>query len=396
MGQQDPVLESKRFGKFLRKVRESKKLSLDTVEEMSIDFPDRLTKSHLSRIENGLSEPNFRKLFALSQIYGVPLTSLAEEYELDLRRQLVTVDLSGRTGEAIRDEVKVFLEAGRYGEALVLLAAAVDKPEAWSSGMKDEERAHWITDFKLGVLNCLSHLGRFEKAKLEAEAILGHKSLTNDQRLRALQTFVDCCYRLSRFTVALMGLDRAEVELKASDVSPRHRADFAVHRGNLMMATARPAEAIEPYTRALEIYEQIPNPFEACRVRVNIAEALVLADDHAHARRQAEAALLVAEASGYDRLAALAMSHLGVISFKADDLKAAQSWVIRSNAIARSREYALLVFRNCYYLLLIARAKGDQAAVKTNESTLRAYLSRIEENLPEVDAFRAELVGEES
>jgi transcriptional regulator with XRE-family HTH domain len=396
VGQHDSPNETQRFGRFLRRVRENRKLSLDAVEEMSIDFPDRLTKSHLSRIENGQAEPNVRKLFALSQIYGMPLTTLAEEFEIDLRRELAPADLSERTEAEITAEARSMMQAGRYADALILLSAAVDGARAPDSASDPVAREMRVRDLRLGILNCLAHMGRYEKAKLEAEEILGDPGLSDDQRIRALQVFVDCCYRLSRFTVALMGLERAEAELKSIDVPSRHKADFAVHRGNLMVATGRHKEAVESYARALEIYEQEPDPFEACRTRVNMANALIETHDLSHARKQAEAALLVAEASGYDRLASLAMSHLGVVSYHRGDMSAAQGWAIRSNTIARSREYLVLVFRNCYYLLLIARAKGDRAAEKVNESTLRASISRIEDNLPEIEAFRAEMAGGES
>lgn len=396
MGQQDSVSETQRFGKFLRKVRENRKLSLDAVEEMSIDYPDRLTKSHLSRIENGQAEPNIRKLFALSQIYGMPLTALAEEFEIDLRRQLAPADLFERTEADVSDEARSMMEEGRYADALVLLTAAIDAIRESSGKNNPAARDQLIRDLRLGLINCLSHLGRYEKAKHEAEEILGDPGLTDDQRFRALQYFVSCCYRLSRFTVALMGLERAEAELESIDADSRFKADFAILRGNLMVDTGHQEAAVESYARALEIYENEPAPFEACRARVNMANALIETHDFSHARQQAEAALIVAEASGYDRIAALAMSHLGVVAYHRGEMSSAQSWAIRSNTIARSREYMTLVFRNCYYLLLIARARGDLGAAKVNESTLRACISRIEDNLPEVEAFRAEMAGGES
>jgi hypothetical protein len=113
------------------------------------------------------------------------------------------------------------------------------------------------------------------------------------------------------------------------------------------------------------------------------------------ARRQLEAALLVAEASGYDRLRALAMSHLALIAYRRGDLAATQTWAIRSNTVARPREFATLVFRNCYYLMKVARATGDDAGVKANERTLRSLLAKIDRGLPEAEEFRATLAGGE-
>ena len=46
---------SEAFGAYLRKLRETRRLSLDAVEELSAAFPEKVTKSHLSRIENGLA-----------------------------------------------------------------------------------------------------------------------------------------------------------------------------------------------------------------------------------------------------------------------------------------------------------------------------------------------------
>ena len=69
----------------------------------------------------------------------------------------------------------------------------------------------------------------------------------------------------------------------------------------------------------------------------------------------------------------------------------AEAYALRSNAIARPREYLSIVFRNCFYLRTIAEQRGDSAAVKSNERTLKAYLSRVDPDLPEAIEYRAHL-----
>jgi len=69
---------------------------------------------------------------------------------------------------------------------------------------------------------------------------------------------------------------------------------------------------------------------------------------------------------------------------------------MRSNAIARPREYVTIVFRNCFYLWKIAHAQGDDVFVRANDRALRAMLSKMEESSPEVDEFRATLARGES
>jgi hypothetical protein len=54
-----------------------------------------------------------------------------------------------------------------------------------------------------------------------------------------------------------------------------------------------------------------------------------------------------------------------------------------------------LVFRNCYYLCRISLSIVVRAAVHSNERSLRTYLSRVDEQLPEARAFRAHLAGGE-
>ena len=100
-----------------------------------------------------------------------------------------------------------------------------------------------------------------------------------------------------------------------------------------------------------------------------------------------------AESSGYDRFKALALGHLALLRFRQDDLAAAESFALRSNTIARPTEFASLVFRNCFYLWRIAQTRGDEAGVRANERTLRVYVHRVEEHMPEAARFRSHLAG---
>ena len=74
-----------------------------------------------------------------------------------------------------------------------------------------------------------------------------------------------------------------------------------------------------------------------------------------------------------------------------DDLDSAEAFCLRSNGIARPREYVSVVFRNCYYLWRISRARNDTAGIRTNERSLRTYLTRVEDFLPEAQAYRDHL-----
>src|SRR6185503_13038945 len=106
-------------------------------------------------------------------------------------------------------------------------------------------------------------------------------------------------------------------------------------------------------------YQAVPEPFEACRARINLAQALIDEGEVNRASVELKAALETAETSGYDRLQALALSQLGVLAFNRGDDATAEGYVLRSNKIARPREYLSLIFRNCYYLWILASRRKD-------------------------------------
>lgn len=390
MGQHESVAENERFGRYLRKIREERRLSLDAVEEMSLGFRERVTKSHLSRIENGQAIPTFPRMFTLSQIYGVPVTILAERFEIELWREMSPAELAERSDHEIIEEAAKLKLAGKYLEAMSLVTAAVER-RAWQNG--SPSLGDDLPALLLYQIDCLVHLERFEAAKTECELVLGRDDLKQEFRLLALHAFVICCYRLKRFTVAQMGLREAEQVLRSVGEAPKLTADLEANRAAVLYALGQTGEAAKCFERASSLYQSVSEPFEACKARINLGQALIEDGNLREAQTHLKATLKVAEDSGYDRLRALALSHLGLVAFRQDEDSAAEAYALRSNAIARPREYLSLLFRNCYYLWMIASRKGDQAAAKANERTLRVYLGRIEPDLPEVVAFRRHLAG---
>jgi tetratricopeptide (TPR) repeat protein len=233
-------------------------------------------------------------------------------------------------------------------------------------------------------------------AKSQCEEILCDPKLEEATRLRALQLFATACFRLQLHQMALWALDECEREAHHAGGSGRFRADVLALRGNLHQDAARPGDAIAAYEKALEIYSAAGEAYEVLTVRLNLAVAETDCARLDSARDMLESLLLVLEAGQHERLRAQALSHLGVIHFRNARLDAAEGFAIKSNAIARPREYHAIVFRNCFYLWRIAQVRGDTAAARLNERTLKSYLARIEESLPELDEFRRIIAGDQS
>lgn len=77
------------FAKRLKELRQEKELSLDmVVYDMDKRFSIEITKSHLSRWENGKNEPSIRFASYLAQYYGVSV-----DYLIGLTDSRVPTDL---------------------------------------------------------------------------------------------------------------------------------------------------------------------------------------------------------------------------------------------------------------------------------------------------------------
>jgi transcriptional regulator with XRE-family HTH domain len=365
VAEHDSLTESRRFGRYLRKIREERKLSLDSVEEMTLGYRERITKSHLSRIENGQAVPTFPRMFALSQIYGVPISSLAEQFEIDLRRDLQPPDVNELDDGALLEESKSLRKSGRYLEALHYVDALLLRLLAHEGTYETSNPE--LSELRLERINCLVHLSRYGIAKEECEELLN-----------------------------LTVLESAEKELEDGTVPDETLAHLASHKGNFFTITGQSKRAFDEFRRAAGLFTDLSNTYEATRAKLNGCWAMIMLGQRKTARRQLVQIAQVAENHGYDRLLALAHSNLGYIAFMEDDLPGAEAFCLRSNSIARPREFINVVYRNCFYLWRIAQKRGNDAAVKTHERALRTYLGRVDDSLPEAKEYRSQLGGGES
>lgn len=364
-------------------------MSLDIVEEMSLGLPDRVTKSHLSRIENGQAIPSFPRMFTLSQIYGVPVSSMAERFELCLKAEMYPAGASKKTIDEVLAEASALRRRGRYAEAFVLCESLLER----ANEIPAAERAGRMIDLRLHCITCLTKLSRDATAKEEGEKLLGEPGLSDDQEVRVLYGFAQNCYRLGKFSVAVMAIERAEQIVARLDPVGPHHAHLAMLKGDVLAHTSRFEEAAESYRFARKTYDSLSDGFYACRARLNLAACLVETGAAREARRILRDVIAVADAEGYDRQRAYAFSHLALLAYRENDIEGAEAYCLRSNRLARSRDYTSILFRNCFYLWRISRSRDDDTGVRTNERTLRTYLNRVEGFMPEAEEFRAFLGG---
>ena len=185
MGEHRIVTENRHFGRYLRRIREDRKLSLDAVEEMTMGYPEPVTKSHLSRIENGRAVPTFPRMFALCQVYGVPISSMAERFETELRRgDSPSIDVADP--KLFIGTLEELQKAGRHDSILSLTASAIESLSEFKT--TDSETSSWT--ITIWHINAMIMLGHYESAKVKSEEVLSRTSSDSETHLKALICFV--------------------------------------------------------------------------------------------------------------------------------------------------------------------------------------------------------------
>jgi tetratricopeptide (TPR) repeat protein len=271
---------------------------------------------------------------------------------------------------------------GRFAEALSILEAALDRQR--TSDGPSEQRI----EIELHCVHALTKLGRWATAKEDCERLLSSPDLTARQKVIAMQSLAVCCYKLGKYPVALMVIAHAESEVdKLEDVGSL-RVLLTVLKGNVQFAMKQFEEAVEAFRDGVNRYEALGCTFETCRTRLNLAVGLIELGSRSRAREILGQASRTAEANGYERQQAYALGHLGALAFREGDLDGSEAHCLRSNTIARPREYLTILWRNCYYLWRIGRVRNDAVGVNSAERTMKTYLNRVEGYVSELQDYR--------
>lgn len=195
---------SLKFGRHLRSIRRARKLSLGAVARKAGRFPDPVTKSHLSRIENGYAEPTFRRLRALCRVYDISIATLAERFELDLRNE--------EEGGSRASGAPAFLHDP--AAALVQFEAMLETGR-WNLPGLHPPLARFLA--LIGRIECLVRLGCYHTAHDRAAELLDDQEITTEQRRRVLHCMATAARRRGQDGYADM-LARQAADTMASKI----------------------------------------------------------------------------------------------------------------------------------------------------------------------------------
>ncbi len=386
----EPTRGIRRFGRHLRSIREARKLSLDAVEELASSYPEHVTKSHLSRIENGQAEPSFRRMYTLGRIYGVSVTSLSEQYELDLERETRPAAASKLAPAEMLEEAHLLKQSGDYISALGLFEMLLECAPSVCPDMTPEESRAQLS---LNKSTCLMHSGHYEAGREEAERALDLEGVSLHQQRMAYYLLATAAYRKGRLEIAAVLLERAMNVEGDAEHDDNIMAAILMTQGNIEGARDKWESATSCYERAARLYGEQSLEFDRYRARRNMGVSFLARGKLKKAREILMEVIVQTKKRGYEKQLALALGDMAILSWKDGDERMTETFGRQSNAIARPREYLSLVFQNCFYLWKVAEKAGNSAALKINLRTLKSYAARVDSSLPELKEFNEYLAG---
>ncbi|MDQ7005797.1 MAG: helix-turn-helix transcriptional regulator [Acidobacteriota bacterium] len=185
-----------RFGTYLRALREARHLTLEEVERLTSNEVEPVTRSLLSRLENGKARVSTLKLLALARVYRVGLGQLAERLEIDC--ELALDDLEETACVAPQELLRRARQAVQHGQAYRALFL-YEQAEIATLADPRGERAQMCA--RLGVAGAMLAAARYRNARSVLEALVA-EPLCGEDRGRVLFLLSRCYLGLEQHLLA--------------------------------------------------------------------------------------------------------------------------------------------------------------------------------------------------
>lgn len=368
------------FGRYLRRLRERRGLSLDRIEHLTRAFADPIHKAYLSRCENGRQRTSFSKLVALCRVLEVPSEVLLERMDLDLEAERRGVADPQHDPGATSDALAVALDDA---------AAAAVEGEAWAAygcyrsahdlaacgpvldrfGDVAEQRAYT----SIMLASSAGKLGRNRYALFELEWVEEHYDPKG--RTRALLD--------ERLSVRLLRLGRPDDAYARGEraLATCREAGFVDLIGPVCFDLALSAmeggrwdDAVGRLRQSLEYMEHAPaagRDGEAVKCHLALATALLGAGDHAEARLVIQQSLERLQRTRSERGLAKALTLLGDVHESEGRSPEATAQWRRARRVARGAGEYDVVLEAEIRLLRAARRQNRDAAARSIERRIR-------------------------
>jgi transcriptional regulator with XRE-family HTH domain len=378
------------FGRYLKLVRERRKLSLEDVAALTKSYPEPINKGYLSRVERGLARVGFSKMVALSRAYEVPLDAFGEKLALDLEVDQLkdAPETKGKNYRQLMEEAMAFSQRGMrwHSYACVrdaLPRAVVDTPSGKSRNLRDQ-----VTAAALSHGIATGSLGRYALALCEFGFVEQNSDALSEERLPVVfQQSATAKRRLGLLDEARVLADKA-VALAEKTPKRRHLGDALEVHSHLAAQSGDYASAIAFSQRAFTAYKAVGSRLDCARSLNNLAQFYFDAKRFKAARRALSAADRLARDLQADSIRARVRILLGEIeSIDAHHEKAASLWH-EAVEIARQTHDSVVHFKAEFQLFKLAILQSNATIVNALGRRLDRMTPWISRSEPEVDEFR--------
>jgi tetratricopeptide (TPR) repeat protein len=377
------------FGKYLRLLRDRRKLSLSDVATLTKSYPEPVGKGYLSRVERGLARVGFSKMVALSRAYDVSLDALGEKLSLDLEVEELknAPSTSGKSYGELTDAGVIFNQRGLKWHCYAVIRDALPlasvAPLHGSSRNEREQRT--LATFAHGVAARMT--GRNALALVEFEFVMNHLDALSEENVPVVfQQSAVAKRHLGAFDEANVLADRA-VELATKAPEQKHLGDALETRGLLASQTNDHERAIAVLQTAFAAYKTVGRRVDCARTLNNLAQSYFNLRRYKAARRALGAAERLATELDANAIRARSRILLGEIeALDGNTRKASTLWHDAIELARRIRD-TVVHFKAEFQLFKLSIAQGNLTVTNSLGRRLSRMTPWISRSEPEIAEF---------
>jgi tetratricopeptide (TPR) repeat protein len=377
------------FGKYLRLVRDRRKMSLSDVVTLTKSYPEPIGKGYLSRVERGLARIGFSKMVALSRAYEIPLDAFGEKLSLDLDVDELknAPSTSGKTFGELTAEGIAFNQRGFMWHCYAALRDALPRASL------DPLYGNHQTQREQVIRATLSHgiaaraTGRYALALAEFAFVREHLSSLNEETLPIVfQQLAVAKRRLGAIDEANALVDQA-VGLARDAPEQRYLGDALETRGLLASRASDYAAAITSLQEAFASYKAVGRRVDCARTLNNLAQSYFELRRFKAARRALSAAERLATELGADSIRARSRILLGEIEALEGNIKKASMLWHDALEIGRRTRDTVVHFKAEFQLFKLSIEQGNLTAANALGRRLHRMSPWLAHSEPEVAEF---------
>jgi transcriptional regulator with XRE-family HTH domain len=377
------------FGKYLRLLRDRRKLSLSDVVTLTKSYPEPVGKGYLSRVERGLARVGFSKMVALSRAYDVSLDALGEKLSLDLEVEELknAPNTNGKTFGELTEEGVKFNQRGLKWHCYAVIRDALPLAALAPLHGTCRNSREQVTMATLSHGVAVGRTGRHALALVEFAFVREHLDALSEENVPVVfQQSAVAMRHLGAVGEASALADRA-IELATRAPQQRHLGDALETRGLLGSQAGNHDWAITGLQAAFAAYKKVGRRVDCARTLNNLAQSYFNVRRFKAARRALGAAERLATELDAESIRARSRILLGEIEALEGNSRRASTLWHDAIEIARRTRDTIVQFKAEFQLFKLSIKQGNLTAANALGRRLNRMTPWVSHSEPEVTEF---------